>query len=114
DGFDLQAQMIDSMTLAKPGRCFVAASGNAGNVPYHVGYNVVNTDTNFTWFAFDGAQVDIQVFADTAQFRNVHFSIGADANSPAFYHSAQTSFHTIFPYIGNLVTDTIKNAANQR
>ncbi|HXP50286.1 MAG TPA: S8 family serine peptidase, partial [Bacteroidia bacterium] len=49
DGTDLQAQIIDSMITAKPGRAFVAASGNGSNIPYHVGYTVVPGDTSFTW-----------------------------------------------------------------
>jgi len=114
DGYDLQAQLVDSMVTAKSGQCFVAAAGNAGDVPFHVGYTVTPNDTNFTWFAYDGYQVDIQVYADTASFRNVHFSIGVDQNSPDFVFRGQTHYNTIFPYIGHFVHDTIYNQAHQR
>jgi subtilisin family serine protease len=114
DGYDLQAQLVDSMTIAQPGRCFVAAAGNAGDVPFHLGYTLTPNDTNFTWFSYDGAEVDIQVYADTASFRNVHYSIGVDQNSPDFVFRGQTNFRTIFPYLGHIGHDTIKNAAHQR
>lgn len=114
DGTDLQAQLIDSMILAQPGRVFVAAAGNGGNIPFHVGYTVMPNDTNFTWFQYDGNAVDIQVFADTASFRNVQFAIGADQHSPDFSFRGRTGFSSIFPYIGKTINDTLKNGSGQR
>ncbi|MEO8760669.1 MAG: S8 family serine peptidase, partial [Bacteroidia bacterium] len=48
DGQDLQAIAIDNLTANIPGRCVVAAAGNAGNIPFHLKYNVT-ADTNFTF-----------------------------------------------------------------
>lgn len=113
DGMDLETLMVDSMITAQPGRCFVAAAGNAGNVPYHVGYTVKPTDTSFTWFAYDGSMVDIQVFADTNNFKNVQFAIGADQHSPSFVFRGRTNFSYIAPYVGNTINDTLRNGSGQ-
>jgi subtilisin family serine protease len=114
DGFDLQAEMIDSMITAQPGRVFVAAAGNAGATDYHVGYNTPVGDTAFTWHSYNGSNVDFQVYSDTAVFRNIQFAVGVDKRTPDFVHRAQTGFSTIFPYLKTTIVDTIKNTAGQR
>jgi subtilisin family serine protease len=115
DGTDLQAQIIDSMITAKPGRVMVAASGNASNVRYHLGATNVPGDTSFTWFGYNGQNEDIQLWADTANFKNVQFSIGADQVTPSFsFLRGKTGFSTIAPYISTLLTDTVKNSTGQR
>jgi subtilisin family serine protease len=114
DGFDLQSQMIDGMITSKTGQVMVAAAGNAGATDYHVGYNVSSPDTSFTWFSYNGSNVDIQVYSDTASFRNVQFAIGVDKNNPDFVYRAQTKFSTIFPYLSGNPTDTVKNGLGQR
>jgi len=115
DGQDLQAQMIDSMITAQAGRCFVASAGNAGVTPYHVSFSNQPGDTSFTWFSYNGSYVDMQIFSDTANFRNVQFSIGADENTPVFSFRGSTSFSTIFPFLpaNPPITDTLKNSNGQ-
>ncbi len=116
DGFDLQAQMIDSMITAQPGRVFVAASGNESNIPYHVGYNLIKGDTNFTWFApfsYDGNVIYYDAWADTANFSKVQFAIGVDRISP-YSFITRTAFSTVLSQPGVIVTDTIKNSNGER
>ncbi len=113
DGQDLQAQMIDSMITARPGRCFVASAGNAGSIPYHVAYSVHPGDTLFTWHSYNGSYVDLQVYGDTANFKNVQFAIGADATTPNFSLRGQTGFSTISSYLNNPPPVILKNSNNQ-
>jgi subtilisin family serine protease len=112
DGLDLQAQLIKNMIDAKPGRAFVAAAGNAGNVPFHLGYNVTS-DTNFTYFNAGGGNVYIQMWADTADFNNVDFAIGADKMSPPYSFRGNLPFSNISSHLGVLQSDTLFNSGNR-
>jgi subtilisin family serine protease len=117
DGTDLQALMIDSMITAKPGRVFVAAAGNESNIPYHLGYTVIPGDTSFTWFEYypysGYGALYFDVWADTANFRKVQFSIGVDNVAP-FKAITRTPYSTVLTNLGKIVTDTIKNAKGNR
>jgi subtilisin family serine protease len=111
DGQDLQAQMINNMINAQNGQAFVAAAGNAGNVPYHLGYTVTN-DPNLTYLAYSGQAPYIQIWADTADFNNVQFSIGADQMSPYSYRG-NIPFSNIAAHVGVLQYDTLYNNGNR-
>lgn len=112
DGNDLEAQMIDNLITAQNGRAFVAASGNAGHIPFHLGYDVTS-DTSFTWFnAPSGNNIYIQLWADTAEFRNVQFAVGAlDPNYIS--DRGRTDFSNISQTLGVLGFDTIYNNGNR-
>lgn len=79
DGNDLTAELIDGLLEAAPGRVVVAACGNAGNIPFHLGYEA-STDTAFTWFEYEASlgAVYTQFWADTADFSGFQFSVSAD------------------------------------
>jgi subtilisin family serine protease len=109
DGQDLQAQLISSMIDSQTGHAFVAAAGNAGNFPYHLGYNVT-TDTSITFFS--GTQPYFQIWADTADFNNVQFSIGADQMSPYSYRG-NIPFSNISTHLGVVQEDTLYNNGNR-
>lgn len=110
DGRDLQAQVIRSMINARNGQAFVVAAGNAGNIPYHLSYNV-SSDTNFTYLN-SGPQQYIQLWSDTADFRNVKFSIGADQMSP-YSNRGNIGFTDIAAHVGILQEDTLYNNGNR-
>lgn len=114
DGLDLSTQMLNNMITAQSGRAFVAASGNSGSTDYHAGYNITGTDTLFSWFPYyDNGSIDIQIYADTANFRNVKFAIGVDQPTPAFSARAQSKFSTIFPILAKYEKDTLRNGSGQ-
>jgi subtilisin family serine protease len=134
DGLDLDAQRIDSLMKAKPGRALVCAAGNAGqNAPFHLGYGL-STDTNLTWFDFNSSfvipgyapsgAVYFELYADTFDFNNAQFSFGADLigtpykergtmqylNMPRFYdgtYASQLDGNGIF-------VDSIVNSVGQK
>lgn len=111
DGKDLEAQMIDNLITAQNGRAFVAAAGNAGHIPFHMGYDVTS-ESSFTWFHESGSDIYIQLWADTAEFRNVHFALGAfDPNSVT--DRGRTDFWNISQTLGVLGRDTIYNNGNR-
>ena len=114
DGQDLQALIIDSMITAKPGRVFVAASGNGSGIPYHAGYNLAG-DTEFSWFAYNASNgiISFDAWTDTATGKNIQFSVGVD-NIKTFTFINQTAFSSISSNLGVLYTDTIKNGAGNR
>jgi subtilisin family serine protease len=111
DGQDLQAQMISNMMTTQTGRAFVAAAGNAGNFPYHLEYTVTS-DTNLTYLAHTGQPMYIQMWADTADFNNVQFSIGADQMSP-YSRRGNLPFSNISNHLGIIQEDTLYNGTNQ-
>ncbi len=106
DGLDLQAQIIDGMTANIPGRCVVAAAGNAGNMPIHL-QNTVNADTGFTFTRIPTAnQIDYGVFADTSNFKNVQYTIGV-YDSTNFVYQGNIGFRSISSCLGTVINDTI-------
>lgn len=112
DGLDLQSQYISNLLNQQNGRVFVQACGDIGvNYPFHVGRNSVAGDTVFTWIKRNpGTGVAyMQLFADTADLRNVSFSIGADKVTPYYEFRGQTSFTDIFPSLNNLVVQDLYN-----
>lgn len=112
DGKDLQAQMIKNMITTQTGRALVAAAGNAGNNKFHLGYTVT-ADTNFTLFSTNSSgNRYIQLWADTNNFKNVQFSIGADKMSPYSYRG-RISFSNILSHIGVFKEDTLYNNGNR-
>ncbi|WP_027419686.1 S8 family peptidase [Crocinitomix catalasitica] len=114
DGTDPASVIIDSILHAKTGRIVVAAAGNSGNQgSYHLKADV-DEDTSFCWFdvnmesAFGVPAVYFDLWADTADFRNVNFAFGADLVDPTFEFRARTDFYTIIPLLGTTVYDTIR------
>lgn len=111
DGYDLQAQLIGSMIDQQPGRAFVAAAGNGGEVPFHTGYTVTS-DTNFA--CFEGPHPYIPMYADTADMNNILFAISADQFSPSYSFRGRTNFSNISDHLGILGHDTIYNSNGDR
>lgn len=84
DGKDLTTQLIDALITAKNGRVLVAAAGNGGNVPFHVGYTLPGADSAYTLFnysnPFGGVYFDF--WADTIDFSsNAYFAIGCNSST---------------------------------
>lgn len=118
DATDLAAQAIVNLVNAKNGRAFVCAAGNAGHLSFHVGHTV-NSDTAFTWFQYNPSfggygAVYFQLWADTNNFNNVHFAIGADKINPYFEHRASTNYDNITNRLNQLVSDTLYNSNGDR
>lgn len=120
DGTDLAAQLIDSLINAQAGRAVVAAAGNGGNQgKYHV-RGTVTADTSFCWLipnrihsTLDTPFVYMDIWADTADFKQVAFAFGADQISPAFRFRGRTEFYTIQPLLNTIVTDSIVVEGNR-
>jgi len=112
DGLDLQAQLIKNMIDAQPGRAFVAAAGNAGDIPFHLGYTVT-ADTNFTFLSSPSGAQQFTLYADSAHFNNVSISIGVDQMSPVHVFRGRTPFYTIAAHLGVIINDTVYNGSNR-
>ncbi|HTL82688.1 MAG TPA: S8 family peptidase [Bacteroidia bacterium] len=111
DGQDPEALMIDSM-LGTSGRSFVCASGNAGNLPIHLGYTL-SSDTNLTWFSTGSGSIYLQVWADTNNFNGAKMAIGC-TQDVAFVDRGRTSFTNMQNNLFTLSDDTIRNSSGQR
>ncbi|MFM7822945.1 MAG: S8 family peptidase [Bacteroidota bacterium] len=108
DGRDLQSLMIKNMITAQPGRTLVAAAGNAGNVPFHLGYQVTS-DTSFTWVRHNTTYpyTYLQIWGDTALFNSINFAIGADANTTDPSYRGRTAFRNFSYCQGVARKDTV-------
>lgn len=115
DGKDMETQLIDRMITAQNGRVMVASAGNSGETHFHLGYDVTS-DTSFTWIknnsSYNGAYIEL--WADTSDFKNVKFAIGADQKTPAYSFRGNTHFSDISNHLsGNIQHDTIFNNGNR-
>ncbi len=109
DGLDLTSQALDELIEAQNGRAFVAAAGNAGNLAFHLGYEVSAAE-QFTWFK-KLSYTNLaywQLWADTADFNNVDFRISAD-NPTGFVGMGSTPLFNMLSDF-NFDTDIIDSA----
>ena len=118
DGLDPYALYIDSLILAKRGRLYIASAGNSGDwEKYHL-HTDVTSDTSFTWFennpssAFGGSAAFWELWADTADFNQISYAVGADKNNPNFEFRGRTSFLNVNDNLNVLLHDTIRNGNN--
>lgn len=113
DGKDIYAQAIDAMVTEKPGRSVVCAGGNAASYNFHLGYEV-EPDSAFTWFQYFGAigGVGFYLWADTADFNNVQFSVGAD-NPTTLDYKGRIPYKTITDILDQDVYDTLYDGGNR-
>lgn len=116
DGLDAAALIIDSLVSAQPGRVVVCAAGNSGNLPpYHLSYDV-SADTSFTWFQYNAnsglgyGAVFFELWADTADFHQVHFAIGADRVNPSLQFRGNTPFRDVSEILDSEISDTLENS----
>lgn len=105
DGTDLETQIINNLIANVPGRALIASCGNAGSFPFHVGYNVLSTDTNFTWISNSGPLIFVTEYADTAQIKNVKFSVGV--TRPNFKDMGATLYRPYNYPLNTIKRDTI-------
>jgi subtilisin family serine protease len=115
DGNDLQALMIKNMIVQQPGRTLVAAAGNAGNVPFHLGYNASN-DTSFTWLRHNPnyPYTYLQIWGDTGVFNGIQFALGADADYSQPTYRGRTPFRNFSYCQGVLKRDTLFSPTGTR
>lgn len=116
DGKDLQAQAIDSLYGNKPGRCVVAAAGNAGDQFFHLQYSLNSIlDTNFTFMQLiSPPQTTFPVYADTNNFKQAKFRVGVYDDGGTWRYAGSTGFKDITTMLGSSSSDTIKNQNGDR
>lgn len=114
DAKDPAALMIDSLIQERKGSMLVSAAGNAGHIPFHLGSSIAS-DTNFTWFEYNNSSslgygaVYFEVWADTSEFKNAEYAIGADRVNPSHLFRGRTPFHKIHPNLDSIIADTLTN-----
>lgn len=118
DGYDLPALMIAAMLDQQPGRVFVCAAGNAGHIPFHLGY-ATQADSSFTWFKPVGAQAQVlfQFFVSKADASNFVFALGADQTNPWQFLGRTRYYHLLndFPLVNGYASlkDTLFYNSNR-
>lgn len=112
DGKDAAALFIEQLIEEEGGHVMVAAAGNHNNqFPYHV-QNQVDQDTSFTYFTVNATSglgisaMFFEVWADAADFQDVHFAMGYDHRVP-WQFRGNTPFRTIDEIIGETIVDTL-------
>ncbi len=114
DGKDPAGLLINSLLEEKNGRVLVCAAGNAGDLAFHLGYDITS-DTSFTWFNYNTQFQDLyfDFWADTQDFNNAYFAIGTD--NPANWKNMKTSqyFNVLndFTFGVNTSGDTVATIA---
>lgn len=111
DATDLEAMIIDNMLINQPGRVLVAAAGNAGNIKFHTKTVLNTTDTLFTWISSTGSAMGHWLYADTADVKNVKFSVGV--NRPGSTDLGRIAFQTYTYALNTQKSDTIKFNGNR-
>ncbi|MBA3647953.1 MAG: S8 family serine peptidase [Chitinophagales bacterium] len=115
DGLDLAALLIDSLIASQSGRTFVCAAGNAGNIPFHLGYQI-QTDSAFTWFKYapNIPGVFFEWWINKSEADSFNFAIGADNTNP-FFFEGRTKYYNLkndfdLPSGAPSLMDTLWNA----
>lgn len=113
DGLDAAALMIDDLITQSTGRAVVCAAGNSGSfAPYHL-HTDVSSDTSFTWFKYiTNSQLGFgaiwfDLWADTADFNNLKFAMGADKVTPDYSYRGRTEFFEVQNALNTNLRDTI-------
>lgn len=113
DGLDPAALLIDEMLTEETGRALVCAAGNSGTLaPYHL-HTEVGSDTTFTWFRYKAnsilgmGAVYFDLWADTAEFQQVQYSVGADRRTGGYLFRGNIPYRNIAGTIGQEVVDTL-------
>jgi subtilisin family serine protease len=112
DGRDLQTQTIDALLNLKNGRVVVAAAGNAGEIPIHLGYDIT-TDTLFTWLQSSSHPMNLEIWSDTGHFENAQFSVALDRVYPNYQLLGENAFSNISQFINTQKNDTIYYNGNR-
>ncbi len=114
DGLDGAALIMDELVEESPGRLVVSAAGNSGNIGnYHLGYEIPEADTAFTWFKYSGdvnggeGGVFFEAWVDTADFSNTQFAVGADQTNPGFEFRGYSDWQTAESNLNVSLIDTI-------
>ncbi|MBK9730262.1 MAG: S8 family peptidase [Chitinophagaceae bacterium] len=110
DGYDLAAQLIDELIAQQNGRAFVCAAGNAGNIPFHLGYETA-ADSSFTWFKYNGNVngVFYEWWINKSEATAFNFAIGADNNSPFEWLDQSKYFNLLNDFDFSTGSFTIKD-----
>jgi subtilisin family serine protease len=119
DATDLTAVVIDSLLNQQAGRVFVAAAGNSGDSKIHL-RNTLSSDSSFTWMALTSNDssngnniLDVQVFGDTTQMKNIEFALAADKPGTPFTLRGRTAFRKTPSNLNTIVYDTIRGNNSQ-
>jgi subtilisin family serine protease len=111
DGLDAAALLIDDMLEGTTGRVVVCAAGNSGNIgPYHLSYDVPQTDTAFTWLNVAPGSppaVKFEVWADSVDFAETQFTIGADLTTPNYEFRGYAGWRNLELNLNQDIIDTI-------
>lgn len=94
DGSDLATQLIEALLEERKGRVVVAAGGNGGHIPHHLSY-AVPSDSAYTFFKYNTtySEAYFDLWADTADFNQVQFTIGC--NDPSGNNLGRLSYFTV-------------------
>lgn len=119
DGLDGAALLIDQLLEAEPGRVMVSAAGNSHSLPpYHLAYEIPESDTAFTWFSYNIASfigepsVFFELWADSADFYQTAYTIGADLTMPAYSFQGYAEWRTVETNLGTSIIDTLFKDGN--
>jgi len=119
DGLDASALRIDQMLEEKSGRAVISAAGNSyAFEPYHLAYDIPESDTAFTWFSYyensvlGEPSVYFELWADSANFNEASYTIGADLTEPSYSFKGYAQWRTAEENLGTTITDTIFQNGN--
>jgi hypothetical protein len=120
DGLDAAALDIDGLLESTDGFSVVCAAGNSGDTnfgDYHLGYEIPENDTVFTWFSFnpnipneeplDDGAVFFEVWADQEDFQTAKFAMGVDANSPNWQFRGYSDWRSAEQNLNVVIKDTV-------
>ena len=120
DGIDLTSEIIDSLIEQRKGRVVVAAAGNGGNIAHHLSYTVSPDAANpaYTLFKYNSTSQEVyfDLWADTASFNNVWFSVGVhnsngDSLGQLGFLTIPVDFPSLVPNVQSVNAYTANNGS---
>jgi len=114
DGMDGASLRINQLLEEQSGRVVVSAAGNSHQwEPWHLSYDVPQSDTAFSWMTYNTESLlgepaaFIDLWADSADFFNTRYTVGADLSVPAYSFQGYAGWRTVQENLETTIIDTI-------
>lgn len=105
DATDLQSKLIEKMIANAPGRAFVTAAGNSGEIKSHLGFKISHSDTTCLSYNPKSKNTSFSFFSDIKYLENFKYSLSFwDGEKKCVWSSA---FYNLTELLNGVCFDSV-------